>query len=78
MVAFGVVADAKEMLVELGGRGPEGRFNGEGTAEEEEEDVVLKAERRFCAEDLRRIVGRCGSWGKCDIIVVSIVVDDAE
>jgi hypothetical protein len=61
VVALGVATDAKERLLELGGRGPEGRFNGGGTAEEEEADVVLKAERRFCAEDLRRMVGRCGS-----------------
>jgi len=80
VVAFGVATDAKETLVELRGMGPEGRFNGGGIAEEEEEDVVLKADRRFCAEDLRRMVGRCGSWAKCDIIVVSslaLSVDDS-
>ena len=68
VVAVGVAADANERVVE---RCPGGRFNGGGAGEgEEEEDggTVLKAERRFCADDLRRIVGRCGSWGKCDII----------
>lgn len=59
MVAVGVAEDANERVVE---RCPGGRFNGGGAGEEEvEEGAVLKAERRFCAEDLRRIVGRCGS-----------------
>ena len=68
VVEVGVAADANERVVE---RCPGGRFNGGGAGEEEEEEeggTVLKAERRFCADDLRRIVGRCGSWGKCDII----------
>lgn len=71
-VVVGVAADANERVAESW---TGARFNGGGTGEGEEEGgAVLKAERRFCAEDLRRIAGRCGSWGKCDIIVITVVV----
>jgi hypothetical protein len=40
-----------------------GGFKDWGVTEPDEE-VDLKEERRFWAEDLRRIVGRCGCWSE--------------
>lgn len=55
-MAVGVATAAKESCVEFIAE-VEARFKGGGTVDADEDD--LNEERIFCADGLRRIVGRC-------------------
>ena len=71
VIVVGVAAEEKDRAVEfIVAVDVRLRFRGGGTEEDEEEDVGMNEERRFWADDLRRIVGRGGSVEKADILEI--------